>query len=279
MNELNILFAALSFAALGGVIGLLLAVASKAFAVPVNEKAEKINACLPGANCGGCGFSGCAACAEAIAEGKAKVNACTVGGDEAASAVADIMGVKAEKTIRMRAQVMCSGTTELAKKKYVYDGIHDCVVAMQLGGGSKLCPNGCIGLGTCASKCPFGAIKVVDGVAYVDYYKCKGCGACVAACPKHIIKLIPYDSEIWVGCSSVDKGAVTRSYCDVGCISCKLCEKTCQYGAINVNDLVASIDYDKCVGCGDCAKKCPRKIIWSPDSQERKPIIKTGDLK
>ncbi len=273
MDYMNILFAAISFAALGGVIGVLLAVASKAFAVPVNETAEKITEVLPGANCGGCGYSGCAGCAEAIAEGKAKVSACTVGGEPVANAVAEIMGVKAEKTVRLRAQVMCSGTTEHAKKKYVYDGIPDCVAAMQLGGGSKLCPNGCIGLGTCASKCPFEAIKVIDGVAFVDYHKCRGCGVCVASCPKHIIKLIPYDSNVWVGCRSVDKGAVTRSYCDVGCISCKLCEKTCQHGAIHVNDFVASIDYDKCVGCGDCVAKCPRKIIWSPESQSKKPII------
>ncbi len=274
----EILFAALSFAALGGVIGLLLAIASKAFAVPVNEKAEKISELLPGANCGGCGYSGCGACAEAIAEGKAKVNACTVGGEEVANAVAEVLGVKAEKTVRLRAQVMCSGTTELAKKKYIYDGIPDCVSAMQLGGGSKLCPNGCIGLGSCVSKCPFGAIKVVDGVAFVDYHKCRGCGVCVATCPKHIIKLIPFDSTVWVGCRSVDKGAVTRTYCDVGCISCKICERTCKHDAIHVNDFVAAIDYDKCVGCGECAVKCPRKIIWSPESQSKKPIIKTEEL-
>lgn len=261
MDYMNIVWAAVTFAVLGGAIGLLLALASKAFAVPVDERAEKITEVLPGANCGGCGYSGCAALAEAISKGEAKPGACTVGGDEVARKTAEIMGIKAEKSVRMRAQVMCSGTPSVAKKKYDYDGIKDCTAAVQLGGGSKLCPNGCIGLGTCASKCPFGAIKVKDGVASVDYNKCKGCGVCVASCPKHIIKLVPFESKVWVGCMSVDKGAVTRSYCDVGCISCKLCEKTCKYGAISVNGFVASIDYDKCVGCGECAAKCPRKII------------------
>ncbi len=258
---MDILIAALIFAVLGAVIGALLAVASKAFEVPVDEKAEKITAVLPGANCGGCGYSGCAALAEAISKGKAPCGSCTVGGDEVAEAVAEIMGVKAEKTVRMRAQVMCSGTLDKAKHKYIYEGIENCIAAMQLGGGSKVCPNGCLGLGACAQKCPFGAIEIVDGVAKVDYHKCKGCGVCVATCPKHIIKLVPFDSRVYVGCMSVDKGAVTRSYCESGCISCRICEKNCPTGAITVKDYVASIDYDKCINCGKCAEKCPRKVI------------------
>ena len=60
----DILIPALIFALLGAAIGIMLAVASKAFAVPVNEKAEAITEVLPGANCGGCGYSGCAALAD-----------------------------------------------------------------------------------------------------------------------------------------------------------------------------------------------------------------------
>lgn len=73
------------FIGLGAVMGLLLAVASRIFAVEKDERAEEINACLPGANCGGCGYTGCAALAEAISKGEAKVNQCSVGGAETAN--------------------------------------------------------------------------------------------------------------------------------------------------------------------------------------------------
>lgn len=259
----EILITVLIFAGLGALFGVALAIASKFFAVEVDEKASLIAENLPGANCGGCGFSGCAALADAIARGDARYDACTVCDNESAKAIGEIMGVSVGEKKRMRAQVMCSGHSGAAKKKYVYSGAPDCIAAERLGGGDKLCPNGCIGLGTCAAACPMGAISVVDGVARVDYKKCEGCGVCVSACPKHIIKLIPFDASHWVGCMSVENGANTRKQCDNGCISCRLCEKNCEYGAISVNDFVASIDYSKCVNCGKCVETCPRHIIFS----------------
>lgn len=264
------------FAAIGVVVGVLLAIAAKVFEVKQDPRVPLVLECLPGANCGGCGFAGCAAVAEAIVKGEINVNACPVGGAAVAEKIAAVMGVEAGATVRRRAQVMCSGSCDIAKKKYDYDGARDCVAASKIGGGDKLCPNGCIGLGTCAEICQFDAITVKNGVAAVDYRKCRGCGMCVEACPKHIIKLIPFDAGYWVGCSSVDKGAVTRSYCDAGCISCKMCERACEHGAITVNDFVASIDYEKCVGCGKCEAACPRKIIWSAEKQRRMGVALSG---
>ena len=255
----------LVFIGLGAVMGVMLAVASKAFAVKRDKRIDEISELLPGANCGGCGCAGCSAFAEAVVEGKTKPSKCSASDGETVAKICAIMGMEAEQTVRMRAQVMCSGTSENAKKKYVYSGIPDCISAATLGGGDKICPNGCIGLGTCVRSCVFDAISVVDGVAVVDYSKCRGCGVCVASCPKKLIELIPFDSHHWVGCKSVENGKTTRSYCDVGCISCKLCEKNCDAGAISVNDNIASIIYDKCVDCGNCVVKCPRGIIKSPD--------------
>ena len=259
----GIITAVAVFLGLGALMGVLLAIASKVFRVERDERIDRIIECLPGANCGGCGYAGCSGLAEAIVAGEAKTNACTVGGSEVAGKVAEVMGQKAEHTVKMRAQVMCSGTKECSAKKMEYKGIRDCSAAAAIGGGDKMCPNGCIGLGTCAETCPFDAISIDNGVAAVDYARCRGCGVCVAACQKHIIELIPFDSRHWVGCKSVSDGSMTRKVCDMGCIGCGICAKNCPEGAIIVENHVARIDYSKCTACDTCVEKCPRKIIWS----------------
>lgn len=268
-NLIQIFLPVLFLAAIGLVLGLILAFAAKKFAIKSDPRIDEISDILPSANCGGCGYAGCAAAAKAMVEGEAKITACTVGGDVIADKIADILGVKSQKTVRMRAQVMCSGTSEFSKKKYIYKGAKDCHAVARLGGGDRLCPDGCIGLGTCAKMCKFDAIHVEDGVAAVDYEKCQGCGVCVVSCPKHLIKLIPYDSKHWVGCRSIEKGANTRKACDIGCIGCRMCEKACEEGAITVNNFLAEIDYSKCVGCDKCVTACKRNIIWSNTRQDQ----------
>ena len=261
MEFTDILIPAAILAALGAVFGILLAVASRVFAVKVDERVPLIRDALPGANCGGCGFSGCDALATAIAEGRAPCGACPVGGDEVAAKIATVMGVSAEKKQRMRAQVMCMGNHESAVKKYVYDGVLDCVAASRLAGGDKLCADGCLGLGSCASACKFNAISVKNGLAVVDPDRCGGCGACAAVCPKHLIRLVPHDAPYAVACMSHEKGAAVTKQCKLGCIGCSLCVKSCEAGAISVQSFLAEIDPAKCVGCGACAAKCPRHVI------------------
>lgn len=50
------IFSVVLLAVLGILIGILLGVAGKVFAVETDERVEKVRECLPGNNCGGCGY-------------------------------------------------------------------------------------------------------------------------------------------------------------------------------------------------------------------------------
>ena len=132
---------------MGLIFGALLAVAAKIFAVEKDERVPLVEECLPGANCGGCGYAGCSAAAAAIVSGEARVDCCPVGGNEAAEKIAEIMGVQAEKGERMVAFVMCSGDSDTAKTRYDVNENIDCHTANRLGGGMKECRFGCLGFG------------------------------------------------------------------------------------------------------------------------------------
>ncbi len=272
MDTNAIIYAMVSIGGLGIVFGAILGFASKIFAVDEDPRVGQVLECLPGANCGGCGYPGCGGLATAIVEGRAPVNACAVGGANAAAAIAEVMGVVAEEKEPTVAFVKCGGTCDKAQNKYDYDGISDCVMAAQLvGKTSKACTYGCMGLGSCVKACQFGAIKIENGVAVVDPDVCVSCGKCVSTCPQHIIELVPKKKKVKVQCSSKDMGKAVMSVCSAGCIGCKICEKTCKFDAIHVIDNIAVIDYDKCKNCGMCANKCPKKVITGYRVEAPKP--------
>ncbi len=263
MSEIlkSVLIAAGILGIMGFAFGILLAFASKVFYVKEDERKEKMIGCLPGANCGGCGYAGCGAYVDAILTGEAPINLCNGAGQQAVDALADILGVASEHLDAKVAHVLCSGTDELTQAKFQYQGMEDCIAASRLLDGYMQCKYGCLGFGTCARACTRGAIEIQNGVAVVDRSKCGGCGDCVSACPKQIIKLISRNVDTIVACASHEKGAKAKKACGAGCIGCKLCEKNCPNDAIHVIDNLAVIDYEKCTHCGICAQKCPTKII------------------
>lgn len=272
----TVLYAVLVLGVLGLVFGGGLAVASKVFEVKKDPRVEEIRATLPGANCGGCGFAGCDACATAIASGAAPVNACPVCSGEQTTHIAAIMGVEVEASERRVAFVKCAGGNR-SNKKYEYIGIEDCVGAMKIAGNGPLeCAYGCLGFGSCVKACAFGALSINEyGVAEVDREKCTLCRKCMEACPRHLIVEVPYAADIMMRCSSKDKGAVSKKNCAVSCIGCKLCEKNCPSDAIHVVDNVAAIDYTKCTSCGTCVTKCPRKVLMNiHDDGKVVPVVK-----
>ena len=272
MDTQAIIFAIVSIGGLGIIFGAILGFASKIFAVDEDPRVGMVQECLPGANCGGCGYPGCGGLAAAIVAGKAPVNSCAPGGAKAAAAIAEVMGVVAEETEPMVAFVKCGGTCDKAQNKYEYDGIDDCIMASQLAGASsKACAYGCMGLGSCVKACKFDAIKIENGVTVVNPDLCVACGKCVSTCPKKIIDLVPKKKKVKVQCSSKDMGKAVMSVCSAGCIGCKICEKTCKFDAIHVIDNIAVIDYDKCKNCGMCANKCPKKVITGYRVEAPKP--------
>ena len=194
MDIMNIVSAVLVLFIMGVVFALLLGIAAKVFAVEVDERVPLVRECLPGANCGGCGYAGCDAMAAAIVEGTAPVNGCPVGGAACAAKIAEVLGVEAEAAAPKVAHVHCNGGCN-AIDKAKYEGLQDCSAAMRVAGGPKECAFGCMGLGSCVKECAFDAIHILDGKALVDPEKCVACGKCVAACPKGAIEPIPTKEE------------------------------------------------------------------------------------
>ena len=109
MSITGIVIATVIVGGVGIFIGLFLGAAGEKFAVEVDEKEVAVRECLPGNNCGGCGFPGCAGLAAAIAKGEAQVNACPVGGDAVGKQIAAIMGVESRQSVRMTAFVSLYG--------------------------------------------------------------------------------------------------------------------------------------------------------------------------
>lgn len=263
---MSIVYSVVALAGLGLVFGILITFASKKFEVQKDERVGKITELLPGANCGGCGYAGCGAYAQAIVDGNAEPNLCNSCPSENLGKIAGILGVEIKASEPVKAYVMCCGNSENTTEKYLYDGVKNCVSAMKISGGFKSCIYACLGFGNCADVCANSAIKITDGVAEIIGEKCGGCGACVNACPKGLIKLVPISAKYVVKCSSKDKGIDTKNSCKAGCISCKICEKNCPNDAIHVENNVAVIDYRKCISCGICKEKCPRHIIVEKSS-------------
>ena len=241
----------------------LLTVSSIYFSVKEDARVGEIRDCLPGANCGACGFSGCDGYAKALCEGVTdKTNLCIPGGDGVAKKISEIMGVEAADVVERVAYVACNGSCSPDEKKYEYSGPKTCKAANMSYSGDRFCTFACLGYGDCVNVCPRDAICITErGVAEIDPRKCIGCGLCEKTCPNGIIHLINDTERVVVKCNNHYKGAAVRKYCINGCIACGKCEKTCPEGAIKVVDNLARIDYDKCIGCGLCKSVCPVHCI------------------
>ena len=162
-----------SLTVLGTLLGLGLGAAARRFAVEGDPLADEITAMMPGSNCGQCGMAGCAAAAQAIAEGSATPTVCPPGGKALASALAAKLGLSLD----------LSGMDDSGPKL--------AAVAEEL----------CIGCCRCAKVCPTDAIVgAARQIHNVLREACTGCESCVPVCPTEalLMKPMPVTLQHWV---------------------------------------------------------------------------------
>ena len=261
-----ILFSALSLGILGMVFAVVLAFLDKKLKVKQDERVEKILALLPGINCGACGFSGCAAFAQAVVKERKMFSGCIPGGREVNRQIASLMGIGEIKILPKVAVCQCSAADASKKRSFTYEGPQSCRFA-HLVGGNLDCTYGCLGYGDCVAVCPVGAISIKEKKVYVDADKCIGCGKCIQACPRNLFTLVAFDKEkeenfFYVGCSNKDKGSLTRAVCTQGCIACGICVRVGN-SPFKLENNLSRIDYSKAeINAFEEAKnKCPTKCI------------------
>lgn len=260
---MSIIAAILVISILGLLLGLGLAIADKKLAVEKDAKLVEMEGIMPGANCGGCGYAGCAAYAAAVTSGEAEIGLCSPGGNALAAKMGEIMGVSVESKERMVAFVHCNGNSEVTKEAFKYQGIQDCAAAYIVQAGPNACKEGCIHLGSCMSVCPAGAIyRDEKNMIKVNPDKCIGCKKCTTVCPTGVIKMIPASATMVVACNNHEMGAKVKKNCQVGCIGCKICQNKFPSSGCVVENFLSKIDYSKDTSDLEAASQaCPQKCF------------------
>ena len=262
------MFTTIAVLALIGALGAgLLYLVSRRFEVQEDPRIAEVAEVLPQANCGGCGYPGCAAFASACARSEGLEGLfCPVGGSPVMDKVGAILGMAAKKQDPLVAVLRCNGTCDARPRTNIYNGTSSCTVASALYKGETDCSWGCLGLGDCVESCHFDAMYMDEKtrLPVILEDKCVACGACVKACPKTIIELRkkgPKNRRIYVSCVNKDKGGVAKKACSNACIGCSLCFKECKFEAITIADNLSYIDHTKCRLCRKCVSVCPTHAI------------------
>ncbi len=277
------LFTTGAVGAMGIACGGALAMAAKFFGVNEDPKVEAANELLPGANCGGCGYAGCADYAKAVVEGVSPT-LCAPGGADLVAELSKLLGVEAEAGEPQVAIVLCAGDATAAKQKFSYNGIADCGAAATTAGGDKVCNHGCLGYGSCIHVCPVNAIEITEqGIAKIHPDICIACGKCIKGCPRNVIQMVPRSADTHVMCNSSDKGPITRKACSVGCIGCRMCTKLVKSEAFVMEGFLARRNYKAEIDNPLIIEKCPGKCIVcsnmpvaEPEKEEQQPTEQTA---
>ena len=274
--SITIIYTIATLSVIGVLAAIILYFVAQKFKVFEDPRIDEVEEALPAANCGGCGFAGCRAFAEACvkADSLSDLN-CPVGGNDTMGNVAQILGLEASKKDPRVAYIRCNGTCDHRPKTSHFYGATTCAIASSVYSGESDCEYGCLGYGDCYDACDFDAIDLREGlgVPLILDDKCVACGACVDACPKNLIELrkkFPKNRKIVVSCRNEAKGGIARKACSVACIGCSKCEKECKFDAITIANNLAFIDSDKCKLCRKCVPVCPTGAIIEENFPPRK---------
>ncbi len=275
----TVLITIISLGLLAFMSAVILYFVAQRFKVYEDPRIDEVQAALPAANCGGCGFAGCRNMAEALVKADTFEGLyCPVGGAPVMAEAAKILGKVAPVVDPTVAVLLCNGSPEFRSRTSQYNGASDCRISNSLYIGETDCSYGCLGNGDCERACAFDALHM-DPVTYLPVIiddKCVSCGACVKACPRHLIELrkkAKKDRKIYVACSNCDKGGPARKACKVACIACSKCFKVCEFDAITIKDNLAYIDAKKCTFCRKCVTECPTDAIIELNFPPRKPKV------
>jgi len=278
---MSILYTIISLSLLGAVSALVLYFVAQKFKVFEDPRIDLVEAELPAANCGGCGYAGCRNLAETMVKvGNLDGLYCPVGGNEVMARIAKVLGSDAVAQEARVAVLRCNGTCEARPRTSNYEGVSSCAVISYLYGGETGCSYGCLGSGDCVVACTFDALYMdpLSGLPVVDDKKCTACGACIKACPKNLFELRKRwkgDKKIYVACMNKDRGAVAGKNCKVACIGCSKCFKACPHEAITMANYLAFIDSEKCRLCRKCVPECPTNSIVEHGFPIRKVVGET----
>lgn len=265
MNEV-IIYAVSSLGVLAIVAAVILYFVAQKFKVFEDPRIDDVEEILPSANCGGCGYAGCRAFAEAIVKkGSMDGFNCPVGGGDLMMDIGKVLGLEAELSEPQIAVVRCNGSITNSPAKIKFDGIQSCASASSVFSGEGGCSHGCLGLGDCVESCDFDAIHINPETMLPEVTNnCVACNACVLACPKDLIELRNVgkkERRIFVACMNEEKGAPAKKNCEVACIGCSKCFKVCPFDAIEMVNNRAYIDFEKCKLCRKCEPVCPTNAI------------------
>lgn len=221
---ITLLTASIAMGAITALLATLLVLAHRWLQVADDPRIAAVQSMLPQTNCGGCGFPGCRAFAEALVAGETMPSRCGVSSLADHQRIASYLGIGVGSDARRVARLACAGGDNVSVHHAQYVGAPTCASATIVSGGGKGCFWGCLGLGDCYRACQFDAISMdAHHLPIVAEDRCTACGDCVVACPKDLFSLQPLENRLWVACKSEAAGDEILAECQVACTACGRC--------------------------------------------------------